>query len=451
MTIHALIRTLACAALVASVHIAFAEDPPQPEQKVDKKNDVKVSQDGPDAPKIKFIPAPATKPAVGVVKAKVSPEAQTLIDDIVAAYGKLKTLELAGDFTGDIEAAGQHTGGKIPFTASFESPNKFRHTAKDDILIGSNGDKAYAYASQDNLFARLDAPKDKVDTKDLPAGFREVLVDQNPSLRLALAKDAGKELIENAADIAKVDDTRINDKAYPTLKLTLWDKTSATLSVDPDTHLIRFAAIDVRAQLEERKIPDIKKAMYTVDYTTITPDALVKAEQFAWAPPAGAKDIKDIKEPPAAPGEQDSAMALIGKEVPDFKLPDLDGKTVSKKDLMGKVYILDFWATWCPPCRASLPHLDKLYQSQKTAGLQVFAVNLQEEKEKVQEFVTNTKLGLHILLDTEGKTSIPFKAEGIPETVVVGKDGKVVKVFVGFDPGTTPEELKKAVDKAFLK
>jgi thiol-disulfide isomerase/thioredoxin len=459
-----LLRTLAVIALTATLALSDdTTDQPKPVKpqpgKTEKKPggngngtvDVKVKSEGPDAPKIIFQPfGPATKPASEALKARITPDAQKLIDEIAAAYGKLKSLELAGTYTGDIEAAGQHTGGKIAFTAAYKAPNQFLHDGKDDILIGSNGEKAFAHAFHDHLFLQTDAPKEKVATKDLPGGFHDVLAEQNPSLRLAVAKDPAQELSENVADISKADDTKIADVSYPTLKLTLRDKSTALLAFDPQTHLLRHVSLDLRAQLESRSIPDIKRAMYTVDYTTIKPDAAVKPEQFAWIPPAGAKDIKDIKDPSAGDSDE-PAMALVGKEVPDFTLPGLDGKMVSKADLAGHVYILDFWATWCGPCRQSLPHLDELYQSQKAAGLKVFAVNLQEDKATVEDFVTKTKLAVPILLDKEGKTGESFKATGIPETVLVGKDGKVAKVFIGFDETATPEELKKAVEEAMKK
>ena len=461
MKTRALIHMFALAALVAVVYIARAEDETKPAKPAKPEGDtVKIKPDNGD---VKIITkdgdfshltikplGPATQPVEEVIKPNISADAQKLIDEVVEAYTKLKSLELAGTVTGEIEAAGQHTGGTIPFTAAFKSPNQFRHDAKDDILIGSTGEKAYAYVGQDHAYLQSEAPKEKVATKDLPNGIPEVLEDQDPSLRLAVAKDPAHELLDHVTDVIKGGDARIGDATCPTLKLTLKDKSTALVAIDPATHLIRRAIVDVRAQLETKKVPEIKQALYTIDYTTIKADAAVKADQFAWLPPVGAKDIKNAKDPGSSE-EPEAAMELIGKDVPDFSLPGMDGKIVSKASLKGQVYILDFWATWCGLCKQSLPHLDKLYQAEKAAGLKVFAVNLGEEKEKVEEFVTTTKLSLPILLDTEGKYTEPFKANGIPETVVVGKNGKVVTVFVGFDATSTPGALKKVVEAELKK
>ncbi|HWE03247.1 MAG TPA: TlpA disulfide reductase family protein [Tepidisphaeraceae bacterium] len=389
------------------------------------------------------------KPQAAEGKATISADAQKIVDDAADAYGKLKSLELVGTFTGDFEAAGQKQGGTTSFTSSFEAPNKFRHAAKDEVIAGSTGENVFVYIQPKNIYLQVPASKEKVATKDLPKPLPRLMAMQNPSLMLAMAKDPGHELVEDATDVSKVDDTKISDVKLPTLKFTLKDKTSILLAFDPTTHLIRQTTADVKAQLESQGVPDVKKASYVIDYTTTTPDAAMKAEQFVWAPPAGAKDIKDMKA--AAGGEEQPADALVGKEAPDFKLAGMDGKEVALSGLKGKVVVLDFWATWCPPCRASLPHLDKFYQENKAAGVQVFAVNQQEDKGKVQAFVDKTKLAVPVLLDLEGKTGGDYKANAIPETVVVGKDGKIVKVFVGFDADSMPEELKKVVEAAMKK
>lgn len=394
--------------------------------------------------------APTTAPAGGAAMpaATVSPEARQLIDQASQAYGNLKTLTLSGTFAGDILAAGQKQGGSLPFTAAFAAPNKFRHTTQNDILINCNGEKAIAYSAQSNVFARSAAPKEKVATRDLPEGFSQIIIAQDPSLRLALAKDPAGELTSSATDIAKIDNVQVGKVACPAVKMTMRDKTLVTLAFDPQTHLLRQVTSDIRPQLESRGIPNVQKAQFVVDYATSELDGPLADPQFVFDPPAGARDIKDLK--PAAE-DQSPAEALAGKDAPPLKLKGMDDKEVSLADLKGKVVILDFWATWCGPCRQSLPHLDKLYQEKKGDGLVVYAVNEQETKDKVQAFVDKTKLSVPILFDSEGKAGESYKADGIPETVVVGKDGKVAKVFVGFNPGESPEALKAAVEEAMKK
>jgi len=110
--------------------------------------------------------------------------------------------------------------------------------------------------------------------------------------------------------------------------------------------------------------------------------------------------------------------------------------------------VLDLWATWCPPCRASLPHLDKLHEEMKDKGVKVYAVNVQEEKADVEQFIQQTNLKTPVLLDSKGEVSQKYKANAIPQTVVIGKDGKVARVFIGFGGEQSARDLKAAVEAA---
>jgi thiol-disulfide isomerase/thioredoxin len=215
-----------------------------------------------------------------------------------------------------------------------------------------------------------------------------------------------------------------------------------TLLLDKDTHLVRRAMLDMTKVLESQGAADVKEASITIDYPSVKPGAAVKPEQFAWTPPSDAKDM--AKEQAASEGDE-PAMALQKKPAPEFTLKGLDDKDVSLKDQKGSVVVLDFWATWCPPCREGLPHIDKLAKDYKDKGVKAFAIDLQEKKDQVQKYVTDNKLELPALLDTEGKTAKAYSVTGIPQTVIIGKDGVVQKVFIGLTP---EEEVKAAIDAA---
>jgi peroxiredoxin len=109
----------------------------------------------------------------------------------------------------------------------------------------------------------------------------------------------------------------------------------------------------------------------------------------------------------------------------DFTLTDLEGKTWSLKQLTGKVVIVNFWATWCPPCRKEMPDLEKLYKEFESKGLVVLAIS-DEDVAKVGPFIQQAKYSYPMLLDPGRKVNDQFQVEGIPKSFVYDRDGKLV-------------------------
>jgi peroxiredoxin len=112
------------------------------------------------------------------------------------------------------------------------------------------------------------------------------------------------------------------------------------------------------------------------------------------------------------------------REHADFTLSDLAGKTWSLQGLHGKVVLVNFWATWCPPCRKEMPDLETLYQQFKDQGFLVLAIS-DEDKSKVQAFLAERHTTYPILLDPGRKVNELFQVEGIPKTFVYNRDGKL--------------------------
>jgi len=109
----------------------------------------------------------------------------------------------------------------------------------------------------------------------------------------------------------------------------------------------------------------------------------------------------------------------------DFILTDLQGKTWELKNLRGKVVLVNFWATWCPPCRKEMPDLELLQQRFRDQGFVVLAIS-DEEQGKVRPFITERKITYPVLLDPGRKVNDLFQVEGIPKSFVYDRDGKLV-------------------------
>jgi peroxiredoxin len=108
----------------------------------------------------------------------------------------------------------------------------------------------------------------------------------------------------------------------------------------------------------------------------------------------------------------------------DFTLQDLQGKNWSMKDLHGKVVVVNFWATWCPPCRKEIPSLEQLYTHFKDKGLVILAIS-DEDLVKVQPFISKANVDFTVLLDPGRKVHQLFGVDGIPKTFVYNREGKL--------------------------
>ena len=109
----------------------------------------------------------------------------------------------------------------------------------------------------------------------------------------------------------------------------------------------------------------------------------------------------------------------------DFTLTDLQGKTWTLKDLKGKVVLVNFWATWCPPCRKEMPDLNALYQRFKDQGFVILAIS-DEEVDKVKPFIAERSITYPVMLDPGRKVNELFQVEGIPKSFVYDREGKLV-------------------------
>ncbi|MBF0517504.1 MAG: TlpA family protein disulfide reductase [Nitrospirae bacterium] len=132
---------------------------------------------------------------------------------------------------------------------------------------------------------------------------------------------------------------------------------------------------------------------------------------------------------PPAPWEADE---LIGSAAADFTLKTVDGKDFSLSSLRGKTVLINFWATWCPPCIEELPSMNKLYLKYKQKGLEVVAVGLDNSPAKVKKFVAKNPFNFTIVTDPDKHVAKKlYKVSAQPTTYLINTEGKIVQKYFG--------------------
>jgi thiol-disulfide isomerase/thioredoxin len=156
-------------------------------------------------------------------------------------------------------------------------------------------------------------------------------------------------------------------------------------------------------------------------------------------------------QPGAAPAVQAPAQDSRNPVAPDFSLADvMDGKSFRLSEQKGKVVLIDFWATWCGPCRMAIPHLIELQKEYKGQGLRVVGISLdQQGPAVVKPFYQQWKMNYTVVIDSQGSVARDYGGiRSIPTALLIGKDGHVITGFVGYRP---KEEYEKAIKAALAK
>ena len=140
---------------------------------------------------------------------------------------------------------------------------------------------------------------------------------------------------------------------------------------------------------------------------------------------------------------QTTQIAIAGKAAPSFDVPSIDGKRASLGAYRGRVVVMNLWATWCPPCRAEMPDLERLYETYRSRGLVVVGINQGESRQRAAAFAQSLRIRYPIWLDDQQQYGRTYIAMGLPTTVIINRSGGAV--LPGFDGPLTYAQMKSAI------
>lgn len=236
-----------------------------------------------------------------------------------------------------------------------------------------------------------------------------------------------KSLLDASENVERKGDQKIGDAdcegyllAYPGFDVTAWLTQS-------DPPVLRRAEVNLeKSAKDQMRDGGPVSANVQVDVTDWKPNVESRDSQFIFTAPDGVEMAK--------PETESEASSLEGKPAEEFELPLLDGGVVKLSALKGKTVVLDFWATWCGPCRRAMPMVEKVTRALADKGVVLYAVNQGEEAEAVKKYLKSENLNPKVALDKDSKVGQAYGARSIPTIVLVGPDGVVRKVFMGVSP-----------------
>jgi peroxiredoxin len=245
-------------------------------------------------------------------------------------------------------------------------------------------------------------------------------------------------LYEKMTDGKIIDREKSGDRPSAHLQLVdpeiVWD---LWVSTDATPEVLRIRADMSQGVRQANPQLASQNLQYTsqAEFTNWKMNQPLSKDAFTFKAPANAIGYDSLEEYQEA---MQGPPPKLGQPAPDFEIATLDDGKLNLAEHKGKnVVLLDFWATWCGPCRQGLPVVASVAKEMQAEGVVAYAVNLRESKMEIQEFLDQTKLEIGIALDADSKVADLFEVTGIPHTVLIGKDGIVQAVHVGFSDGET--------------
>lgn len=363
---------------------------------------------------------------------EAAPDPKALVEQAGAFLQKQGKFSVDASMSMKITSPAANQESSASFQITLVRPNRLAMIANAGELaasVYSDGENIVTYHQSLNKYLVETAPDNVGQFTEKEAG--QIFAGPGGFLLNVLSPNPAESLLEGTTGAKYVGKEEIAGKSYHRCRFEQeqfdWD---IWIAAEGDPLIHRFVP-DMTKQLQS--LPEEMRRGFKMElrvaFDKWNLDPTINESTFVFAPPEGAEKVNTF----LSEQEEEGPHPLLGKVAPPFQLQNLEGKPVDLARHAGKqIVILDFWATWCGPCIAAMPEVKATADKFADKGVVVYFVNLQEDAETIREFLKEQKLVVPVALDIEGAVAAEYGVSGIPQTVIIGKDGKVQVVHVGF-------------------
>ena len=371
-----------------------------------------------------------SKTATPAADGQVKPEA--LLKQMADYLGDLPAFACKAESVLEIKAKDQNNRAVTKMTVRLERPNRLALIVDEGVMgltVVCDGKQLAQYLPMMKRYVVKEAPATFAEMTDIGAPISITMLGMTGDIIPTGGEEFFKRLIDGVTESKYLGKEKVGDVECHHLRFVQDDFDWDIWIEDGKRPLPHKVQPDLAKQLAGDGQFEGVKFSYVVTLSDWDVAPKFTDADFTFTPPADVEKADTLFETPEEP-----THPLLGEPAPAFTTTDVDGHPIDLQKQIGKnVILLDFWATWCGPCVQAMPEVDAVAQKFKDKGLVFYAVNVGEEAAPIKEFLAGAKLDVPVAMNTDNKISELYKVEGIPQTLLIGKDGKVQVVHVGFN------------------
>jgi peroxiredoxin/outer membrane lipoprotein-sorting protein len=363
--------------------------------------------------------------------------AAEILNRVADTYRGLQTYEFVATRTTELSAGGVQRSGESHIALAAVKPGKYRLTMKDDqkeLIVVTDGETTWTYAPKMKQYTKQQVAVSE--DSDEEGGDQDQADTLTSTLRSLVGIYENMARYGPVATLAKEDKIKAGGDRIDCYVVQLKTaKSQHQLWIDKQRFLVLR-----HNEVAQTSVNGVAAALHT---NTVWKQAEIGRPPdnglFSFDPPSTAAEVPTLN----LPGER---VLLTGKRAIDFDLKDTQGNQVRLSDYRGKIVLLDFWATWCPPCRKELPSIEKLNRQFRDSDLVVLGIN-DEDSGTVRGFLKKNEYTLTTLMDSKKSVHRMYGARTIPTVIVIDRTGVIKAHYVG---ARSEQELLAALKTAGL-